>query len=173
MKLRMQDSDLVAIAWSKMTIVPELTEIEAVRATQRLWRMTFGGTSPTVETGRTTVVITATAHITVRLKDGWPGLLHELALQFEPYEKLRYIRDTAAQLELRFVHTAFKRGWLRGTLRPPAERQLSTREKQQQAYASIVRRIESWSKKEQRAHKAIVKLTKKRRYYEKILKTAS
>lgn len=169
MKFRMQDSDLVEAAWSKMTIVPELTEIEATRAAQRLWRARFGGTSPSVVAGRKTYIDVGTARITVCLRDGWQQLLHQLAIEFEPYEGVKWKRATAAQLELKFVHEAFKRGWLRGALRPPEERKLSTKEKQKQAYERVLAGIVRWTVKETRARKAISKLKKKAKYYERVL----
>jgi hypothetical protein len=162
--------------------LPTLTEPEAIRAAKRLWRWAEGSTLqlPIVITSGNRYNWTAwEGHqqvLRVNPSAGWPRLAHDLSHLFwrranpgaRPHEKGH------ARFEAKLIKEILKRGYLNGALRDapkadvPAEA-LSPEDAKLAVKLAELARIEAaidrWSRKAERARRAMNKLEGRRKYY--------
>lgn len=169
-----------APAWPE--VVPTLTGPEAVRAARRLWRFAMGETfagEVTLTSGNRftwTYWPKGAAHIGLRVNadKGWRELVHDLSHLFwtranpgeRPHSKFH------AAFEGKLVREVIRRGWLDGKLRddePEAVAAPDLDDKRRAKLARLHERAEKWERKQQRAERALAKIAKQIRYYEKAL----
>lgn len=166
--------------------IPPLTAEEATRAVRRLWRFSLGEKmrgDVTITSGNrraTRLVWTPTGSgstrgLAVNPSKGWRELIHDLS------HDLDYLANGETQhgkhharFEAKLVREVVRRGWLDGKLRDapaePAVRLAPTLDERRRAKLSrIEARIVAWERKQRRAEKALAKLAKSRRYYERAL----
>ena len=166
-------------AWP--TPLPALTGPEAVRAARRLWRFAMG------ETLEMKVELTSGNRYTyvrryvlyVNPDKGWRELVHDLSHTFvqranpgeRPHSKFH------AAFEAKLVREVLRRGWLDGKLRDKAKAAMtpaapSLDDKRRDKLTRLQARIVAWERKQARATRALAKLTKQARYYERVLGSA-
>lgn len=150
--------------------VPSLTDVEAVKAGKKLYRFVFGKTWSgmiRVTKGRRYSWIRR-GEMIVNPSRGWKTLVHDLSHRFNYYIDGTAHGGTHARLERRMIKEVLKRGWLEGTLKTipvtPKEKPSKVVSKLQ----SIVKRLDTWERKKRRAENAIKKLTRQKKYYERV-----
>jgi hypothetical protein len=90
---------------------------------------------------------------------GWCRLVHDVSHMVFGYRHpgFRLHEDGHERLEYEMCDFAIKAGWLGGALKPRA---LTKAEQRRAKRESIERRLEAWRRKEARAHRAVLKLTR-------------
>ena len=157
--------------------VPPLTADEAVKATRKLYRFVIHKqlTLPiTVTSGnRYSYAHGGSLHVnwnSTHHGGGWKALIHDLSHTFhgwisgdKPHAK------SHARLELRLTKEVVKRGWLTGSLKTPEKPATPEPDQKLMRHQRILRRMEIWKSKQQRAERALSKLARQARYYERTL----
>lgn len=157
-------------AWPE--IVPRLTGEEAVRAGKKLYRFVTG------RTWRNPVVVTSGNRYTwirggvmyVNPEKGWCDLVHLLS-HYLAERHLGVDRPHGgdhARVELRMIKEVVRRGWLQGSLKSKPKPAV-VRDVRADRKASIEARIARWESKRKRAERALQKLRRSLRYYERQL----
>ena len=145
-------------------IVPPLTAEDAPRALRRLYR--FACKRPL----RAKIHITSGNRRTnrrhlewyVNPSHGWKDLVHILS----HYAERSGHNGKHARMELRMIREVKHRGWLDGALKRPSQPPV-VRDLRRERYERVLARLASWEAKQQRAERAISKLMRRRRYYER------
>ena len=163
--------------------IPALTDAEATRAARRLWRYSVGTTfdgTVKVSTGNRRNRIGWDGNkrcIFVNPSRGWKNFIHELSHWFDYVVNGHSEHGKHhARFEAKLVREVTRRGYLDGKLcdAPPqapepipatTRLELERRKK----LAALQARITRWESKLKRAEKALGKLRKSSRYYEKAL----
>lgn len=166
----------VNTAWPETP--PTITAEEAVKAARKLWRWGMGekyagrikvtsGNRYTWERyGVLNVNPTSTHH-----GGGWDALIHDLSHLLwrranggnaKPHEKGH------AKFELAMRKEVLKRGWLNGSLKDKPEPEKPSVDPKAQKYRCIVIRMDRWLAKKKRAERALAKLSRARKYYERV-----
>lgn len=152
--------------------VPALTAGEAVRAARKLYRFVrrsrcFHKVEVTsgnrYSYGRGNVLFvnpTSTHH-----GGGWKALLHDLShwLDTGPAHSKEH-----AKLEMRMVKEVVRRGWLTGSLKDKPKVEKPAADPKSVKYRCIVIRMDRWIAKKKRAERALEKLNRQRKYYERV-----
>jgi len=144
--------------------VPPLTSEEAVRAGRKLYRFalkrTFKG--PVRVTSGNRYAWVRRGEMIVNPEHGWKGLVHLLSHYCEqgPHG------SDHARMELRMIREVKRRGWLTGNLKRP-ETPPVIRDARKERYERVLARLVSWEAKLLRAERAIAKLLRQKRYYER------
>ncbi len=159
-------------------VVPPLTGPEAVRAARRLFRWATGETltRPIAITHGNRRTWLYYGRYAVNPDKGWREFAHDLSHDFvarmnpgeRPHSKFH------ARFESKMIREIVKRGWLDGRLRDKAQAAAKPdrpgpNDIRRAKLARIEQRIESWSRKQARAERAIAKLQRQRRYYERAI----
>jgi hypothetical protein len=153
--------------------VPELTADEAVRAARKLYRFvrrrkcpwkieTTSGNRYSYQRGGVLYVNpTGRWHGAAK---GWQTLVHDLSHWLGGGHSKEH-----ARLEARMVREVIGRGWLNGALKARARPAPVAVEVDPRAakLQGIVVRIDRWLAKKKRAERALAKLARSRRYYER------
>lgn len=160
--------------------IPELTEVEAIRAARRLWRFscgtTFSGVVKVTSGNRYNRIAweRSVRCIYVNPERGWRDFVHELSHAFD------YVVNGESshnkhhhRFEVKLVKEVVRRGYLDGKLRDPVEstnvvpivdQKMLERRKRLDA---IEMRMINWQRKQQRAERAIAKLNRQKRGLER------
>jgi hypothetical protein len=159
--------------------IPPLTAPEAERAVRRLWRFAMGQTleMPIKFTSGNRYTWVHNYEVRVNPGRGWRHLIHDLSHLFvsranyneKPHSKFH------ARFEAKLVKEVIKRGWLEGKLRdapkpPPPPVQLD--DKRREKLDRLQQRALAWERKQKRAERALAKIRKQARYYERVLNAA-
>lgn len=162
-------------AWPET--MPPLTEQEAVTAAKRLYRLmlkrpfrgrvtiTSGNRYPGVRGGR--LVVNKSGWYA-----GWHHLVHGLSHAFHrklhPGQKPHDGRGTHAHIERTMIEHVVNSGWLDGRLKRPEKptKQTDVRAVRRQR---VLARLAVWEAKRKRAERALAKLRRQARYYERAL----
>ena len=158
-------------------VIPPLTADEATRAARKLYRYATGRrlTLPIeITTGnRYTWPHNGVLYVnpdSTRHGSAWQSLVHDMSHWL--HHRMNSDKPHAkshAKLELRLSKLVVKRGWLNGTLKtqqkPPAQA-VDARVTRQQR---ILERLKRWQHKQQRAERALAKLQRQARHYERTL----
>jgi len=173
---RRQWYERVNAAWPAE--VPELTAPEAVRAVRRLYRfvrkrkleLPIKITSGNRYTGRGRggVVLVNPAPGDPRQGykrhgGGWQALVHDLSHWLGGGHSKDH-----ARLERRMIREVVRRGWLSGVLKIAQKPAPAPVDVQAERHRSILARIDRWLAKKKRANRALMKLARQRRYYERL-----
>lgn len=144
---------------------PKLTDVEAVRATKRLYRFVRGRNNPypiRLTSGNRRTWLRHGA-LVVNPEKGWHALIHYLSHLWGGGHGSEH-----ARLERRMIKEVVRRGWLAGKLRdqpkpppPPAPDPKLVR------YQRTVAAIGRWTAKRDRAERALKKLERRKRYYDR------
>lgn len=156
------------------TPVPGLTPEEAVRATKKLWRH-FRKRKlmwPVEITSGRRYTWAREGTMYVNPEHGWSRFIHDLSHYFhrraqfglDPEARVGPHHKDHAKLELRMRNYVLKQGWLAGKLksRPKPERMVLP-----SAYHKLTKMdelIERWERKQKRAHNALKKLIRQRKW---------
>lgn len=156
--------------------IPPLTETEAVKAARKLYRFVKRSKCPykiAVTTGNRAnwvrgnvlyVNPTSTRH-----GSGWESLLHDLSHWLDPG---RAHSKEHAQLEMRLVKEVVRRGWLNGSLKDKPKVEQPAVDPKAAKYRCLVIRMDRWIAKKKRAERALAKLNRQRKYYERVGRSA-
>lgn len=154
--------------------IPVISAIEAQRAARRLWRWAmsepYSGKVKATSGNR----YTWAQHgiLKVNHEKGWKLLVHDMSHlcwsranrgETKPHE------SGHAKLELAMIKEVLKRGWLSGILKTPEKPDTKTEDLKSIRHKRILDRIDGWKKKQQRAERALKKLTRQAKYYERAL----
>lgn len=164
--------------------VPTLTAVEAVRATRRLYRFALGETcmrTITVTSGNRYSGYGRRGAIMVNPDKGWRELLHDLSHYFVDIANDGTERGHTkfhARFETKLIREVVRRGWLTGKLRDkPKPAKEATEPDPNAARRDKLARLEDravkWERKAERAKRALAKLNKQRRYYERAIAKAA
>jgi len=144
--------------------VPPLTGAEALRAFRRLYRFAFK------RTFRGKLLLTSGNRRTGRHQFIWrvnpSGGWHELVHVLSHYAERSGHNGKHARMERRMIREVKRRGWLDGTLTRPAPASI-VKDVRHQRYARVLARLVSWEAKLKRAQRAIARLHRSQRYYER------
>lgn len=154
-------------------IIPRLTGEEAERAARRLWRFALGETYD----GKVRVASGNRynwfrhGELVVNPGRGWRALVHDLSHYFVSRENpaMRSHSKFHAKFEAKLIREVLRRGWLEGKLKTPEKPAPTLQDKRRHELELIEAGIDRWQKKLTRAERAIAKLRKRQRYYEKAL----
>lgn len=156
--------------------VPPLTGPEAVRAARRLHRFVRKRkcTLPVKVTSgnRYSYAHGGVLYVNPESRNhggGWKALLHDLSHWLDPGPAHS---KEHAKLEARLVREVVRRGWLEGRLKDKPKPGNQTVDPKAAKYRSIVTRMDLWLAKKKRAERALAKLNRQRRYYERVGITA-
>lgn len=164
-------------AWP--AVVPPLTAIEAVKATRRLYRFALG------ETCMRTITVTSGNRysygrrgvIFVNPDKGWRELIHDLSHWFVDIANNYAERGHTkfhAKFEAKLIREVVRRGWLDGKLcdkakAPKVDAAPNLNDARRAKLARLVDRATRWERKAERAKRALAKIAKQRRYYERAI----
>ena len=147
-------------------VVPELTADEAVRALRKLWRFATG------ETMERQIIVTSGNRYTrrrgvwyVNPERGWKDLVHILS----HYTERSGHNGKHARMERRMIREVKRRGWLTGSLRLEPKPESPRKDVRAERYQRIQARIAKWEAKQKRAERALAKLRRQVRYYERVV----
>ena len=162
--------------------VPALTPPEAERAARRLWRFAMGETLrlPIVQTTGNRFTWTHRGTLRVNATAGWRRFVHDLSHLFvsrcnpgeRPHSKFH------ARFEAKLIREVIRRGWLDGKLRDKPKAAVvqpvaGPNDKRLAMLARIDANAERWQRKADRARRALAKLQRRRRYYERAIAKAA
>ncbi len=145
--------------------VPELTEIEAVRAAKKLYRFatrrTFFGKIDVASGNRRNYG--NAFEMRINPSRGWKNMVHELSheLYFGPHG------GEHARGERRMIREVLTRSWLNGALKDKPKPEKPAVPPRERKYQSIVKRLESWQRKQRRAENACKKLARQMKRMER------
>lgn len=152
--------------------IPALSRIEAQRAAMKLWRHFAPGRHPPQWIRMATSRSWISPKPSSDLHKGWRRLVHDVSHAVHSrLSKSKTHGGWHAEREIEMVKYVIDKGWLTGSLKPPARVKLTREAAQTEAYDKIMARIKRWESKRRRAETALKKLSKTRRYYETILQT--
>lgn len=166
-----------ASAWP--ATIPPMTEEDARKAIRRLWRFALGHTLelPIEVTSGRRYNWMRNRTVYVNPSKGWREFVHDWSHYFvrranpeeKPHSKFH------ARFEAKLVREVIKRGWLDGTLRAPekpATAQPTKDDERRLKLARLQARMLAWERKQARAERAIAKIRKQARYYERVLQAS-
>lgn len=163
-----------ADAWP--AVVPPLTAQAAALAARRLWRFSLGykfeGVIRITSGNRRATSFGWAGNkreIAINPSKGWREFIHDIShdLDFVANGESKHGKHHA-RFEAKLVREVLKRGWLNDA--PPAVRIApSLDDRRRDKLSRIEARLVSWQRKQERAKRAIAKLTKQQRYYVKAI----
>lgn len=160
----------VNAAWPEDVSIP--TAEEAVRAVRKLYRFVKGhklGLPIQITSGnRYTYAHGGMLYVNPNCRGrGWRELVHDLSHWLHQETGDKPHAKSHARLELRLAKEVVKRGWLAGTLKTPEKPEQAGPDPKVLRHQRILRRMELWLAKKRRAERALTKLTRQARYYER------
>jgi hypothetical protein len=175
-------------AWPQATL-PVLTGPEAVTATKRLWRsvmhkpcqypvvVSTGHRAGRFPTGRYGTRLLRDDRkrclvLVVNPQAGWHELVHSLShrlhRRLHPGKPEHDDLGRHAFVERTMIEHVVNSGWLEGALKRPEKPKVEI-DVRQVRRARVQSRIQSWEAKRKRAERALAKLRRQSRYYERTL----
>lgn len=155
--------------------VPPITDQEALSAARRLWRFAMKSKLPyKLRIGKLrgrSMDIDSGGMVIDHRRHGWHGLVHSMSHRCH-WRLYRHTKDfdshdhRHAFLEREMIRHVVQSGWLTGTLRRP-EKPKPQIDQRQQRHARVLAGIARWQAKQRRAEKALAKLARQRRHYER------
>lgn len=160
--------------------VPDLTADEAIRATRKLYRFVrkrrlehhiriTSGNRYTRPIGFNVLQVNpAPGNPSTDYKrhgGGWQALVHDLSHWLDPG---RGHSKGHARLERRMIHEVVRRGWLAGKLKSETKPPRPEEDPKVARQKSIAARIARWAAKKKRADRALQKLVRQQKYYERV-----
>jgi hypothetical protein len=152
--------------------VPELTGDEAVRAARKLYRFVRGrklDRTVKITSGRRytwggvggVLYVNPTGRWHGPSK-GWQTFVHDFSHWIGGGHSKEH-----ARLEARLIREVIRRGWLNGALKSAPRAAPAEIDPRARRLTAIVVRLDRWIAKKKRAERAIAKLARSRRYYER------
>lgn len=149
--------------------VPALTAPEAVRAARKLYRFVRRRVLPIpikVTSGnrysysrRGVLSVNPNGHHF----GGWKDLVHDLSHWLGGGHSKDH-----ARLEARMVREVVRRGWLTGSLKDKPKAEKQPEDPKAKRYKAVVIRMDRWLAKKKRAERALARLARQRKRYERL-----